>query len=144
MNHESERVSVRTSAICLAVAGLAVGLGGAAGVQLSEPGRQVAYFSSVSAATAVMWTLTGAWLATTMSILPLGGKARLWLPPLALLTALAELLPRSEVSLRLLCVSLLSLGLVAVAHGVRWRAAQRGIALICGASIAAILVTSSG
>jgi hypothetical protein len=79
-----------------------------------------------------------------MSILPLAGKARLWLPPLALLTALAELLPRAEVSLRLLGVSLLSLGFVAVAHGPRWRSAQRGIALICGASIAAALVTSNG
>lgn len=134
---------VRAGVSSLAMAALAVGLGGAIGARLWAPASSEPRLS-VTAVTAVTWTLTGAWLSTTLSILPLSGNARWWLPPLALLTAIGELLPRSAISLPLLLVSLLTLGFVAAGHRAAWRQARNGVALVCGASIAANLVLSNG
>lgn len=143
MKSESGWGPVRAGVSSLAMAALAVGLGGAIGARLWAPASSEPRLS-VTAVMAVTWSLTGAWLSTTLSILPLSGNARLWLPPLALLTAIGELLPRSSISLPLLLVSLLTLGFVAVGHRADWRSARNVAALVCGASVAASLAVSNG
>jgi len=121
---------------CLVVAALVVALGAWIGLQLGR--------ASTGPPPTVAWTGAGVWGATALSLMPFHGWQRSWLPPLALLAALSELLPRSGISAPLLAFSLASLAVVTWAHRPERRAVRTVAILACGACVAAALVSSQG
>lgn len=128
------RVSVRVGMACLVAAALVVALGAWGGWQLGR--------GSTGSPPAVAWAVAGVWGATALSLMPFDGWQRSWLPPLALLAALTELLPRSGISAPLLAFSLVSLAVVTWAHRPERHAVRTAAILACGAFLAAALVSS--
>lgn len=128
------RISIRAGLACLFAATLVVSLGAWGGLQLA--------CVSAGSLAVVVWSVTGVWATTALSLLPLTGWQRSWLPPLAMLTSLSELLPRSGISAPLLGCSLVAFAVVTWAHRPE-RHAVRAIAVLAGgACLAAVLVCS--
>jgi hypothetical protein len=129
-------VSVRAGMACLVAAALVVALGAWVGLQLGRV--------STALPPTVAWTVAGVGGATALSLMPFHGWQRAWLPPLALLAALSELLPRSGISAPLLAFSLVSFAVVAWARRPERHAVRAVAILACGACLAAALVSSQG
>lgn len=130
------RVSVRAGVAYLFAAALVVGLGAWGGLQLGR--------GSTGLSSTVAWTVAGVWGATALSLMPFDGWRRSWLPPLALLAALSELLPRSGISAPLLACSLAFFAVVTWAHRPERHAVRTAAILAFGACLAAALVSSRG